>query len=72
MSEPYCEVCSNSEGGSCDRRTADCPVQRQGALDAGIPLSVIEGKSKLTDHFSKAFIDMQCGREPLNEEDYFL
>jgi hypothetical protein len=31
----------------------------QSALDAGIPLSVIQGKTKLTDHFSREYIDMQ-------------
>ena len=31
----------------------------QSALDAGIPLSVIERKTKLTDHFSKEYIKSQ-------------
>ncbi len=34
----------------------------QGALEAGIPLSVIEGKTKLTDHFSQSQIDRNTGR----------
>lgn len=33
------------------------------ALKAGIPRSVIEGKTKLTDHFSQDYIDMQTGRD---------
>lgn len=33
---------------------------RREALAAGIPLSVIEGKTKLTDHFSKEYIDSRC------------
>lgn len=32
---------------------------REGALAAGIPLSVVEGRSKLTDHFSKEYIRSQ-------------
>jgi len=36
---------------------------RQSALDAGIPLSVIEGKSKLTYHFPQSYIDFKTGRE---------
>ena len=31
------------------------------ALDAGIPLSVIQRKTKLSDHFSKEYIDSQKG-----------
>ena len=34
---------------------------RQEARAAGIPLSVIEGKTKLTDHFSPEYIDFKCG-----------
>lgn len=33
-----------------------------GALEAGIPLSVIEGKTKLTDHFSQEYINKQCNK----------
>ena len=32
------------------------------AIEAGIPLSVIEGKTKLSDHFSQDYINEQCGR----------
>lgn len=35
---------------------------KQGALDAGIPLSVIEGKTKLSNHFSKDYIDWKRGK----------
>jgi hypothetical protein len=31
----------------------------QGASEAGIPMSVIEGKTKLSDHFSQEYIDKQ-------------
>lgn len=33
---------------------------RESALDAGIPLSVIEGKTKLQDHFSAECIRAMC------------
>lgn len=33
------------------------------ALRAGIPLSVINGETKLSDHFSQEYIDQQCGRD---------
>jgi len=36
---------------------------KQRALSAGIPLSVIEGKTKLRDHFSKEYINYKCNRE---------
>lgn len=36
--------------------------EKEEALNAGIPLSVIEGKTKLTDHFSQEYIDFQCGK----------
>jgi len=35
---------------------------RQGAIAAGISISVIEGKTKLSDHFSKQFILYQCNK----------
>lgn len=41
---------------------------RDGALDAGIPLSVIEGRTKLKEHFSQEYIDAQCGRKNDNDE----
>lgn len=37
-------------------------IERQAALDAGIPQSVIDGETRLTDHFSREYIDAQCGR----------
>lgn len=37
-------------------------IERQGALDAGIPLSVVDGETTLRDHFSREYIDAQCGR----------
>jgi hypothetical protein len=42
--------------------------ERDEALAAGIPLSVIEGKTKLTDHFSKDYIAWQCGKNPTSGE----
>jgi len=34
-----------------------------GALEAGIPLSVIEGKTKLSDHFSQDYINAKARGE---------
>lgn len=34
----------------------------QGAIDAGIPMSVIEGKTKLSDHFSNEYIEFKSNR----------
>lgn len=39
----------------------------EAALDAGIPLSVIEGKTKLSDHFSKEYIDFQKNPKGFSE-----
>lgn len=36
---------------------------KQGALEAGIPISVIEGKTKLSDHFSETYINNQCNKK---------
>lgn len=41
---------------------------KRGALEAGIPLSVIEGRTKLKDHFSQDYIDSQT--EPLAESEW--
>jgi len=41
--------------------------QIQGALLAGIPMSVIQGKTKLTDHFSENYINYKCNREDKHE-----
>ena len=37
-------------------------ILKQGALDAGIPKSVIDGKTELSDHFSKEYIKYTCGK----------
>lgn len=42
----YCEPCYEA-------------ICVKSALDAGIPLSVIEGRTKLRDHFSQEYIDSQ-------------
>jgi len=40
---------------------------KQAALAAGIPLSVIEGKTKLRDHFSQEYIDFNKETEDETE-----
>ena len=46
----------------------------ESALDAGIPLSVIEGKTKLSDHFTKEQIKAETNEEedecPHDEHDH--
>lgn len=39
----------------------------EGALQAGIPRSVIEGKTELKDHFSTDYINWKCGKKPEEE-----
>lgn len=57
---PYDESIGNDSGDWCE----DCyqKMWKQGARDAGIPELVIEGKTKLRDHFSQEYIDHQCKR----------
>lgn len=67
MSSQNCEICLTAKAEHSDDSGEYClPCLRkitvQSALDAGIPLSVIEGKTKLSDHFSKEYIAKQCGR----------
>ena len=38
---------------------------RREAISHGIPASVVDGKTKLTDHFSQEYINEQCGRTKL-------
>jgi len=68
-----CDACStrfDSDGyGRIDDAGAWCArchtaASRQAALEAGIPASVVDGKTKLTDHFSQGYIDSQTGRRP--------
>lgn len=37
--------------------------QYEQAYYAGIPKSVLDGKTKLRDHFSKEYIDWKCNRD---------
>lgn len=61
MEQCQCEICnkdfSHDEIYHDDSGSYCVPCieayHRQSALDAGIPLSVIDGETKLTDHFSK-------------------
>jgi hypothetical protein len=48
------------DGEDTDPNCPSCQTSlRQSALDAGIPASVVEGKTKLTDHFSPEYIKSQ-------------
>jgi len=46
----------------CEDETLCENCEKQAALQAGIPLSVIEGKTKLSDHFSEDYINWKTGR----------
>lgn len=46
---------------ACPNGAGRCPECNDNARYAGIPLSVILGKTKLTDHFSKEYIRSQTG-----------
>ena len=57
----YCE-----ENGIDDEDIQDDAYQlsfKRSALEAGIPLSVIEGKTTLRDHFSQEYIDFKCNKK---------
>lgn len=54
-----CECPEREEG-----KHENCPVIVSAALNAGIPLAVILGHAKLTDFFSKEYIDHMCNRWP--------
>lgn len=57
----------NADGEPCANAISQCPGCVDSALDADIPLSVILGRTKLTDHFSRDYIAAQAGREAENE-----
>jgi hypothetical protein len=49
------------DGEDTDPNCPSCQAAfRQSALDAGIPASVFDGKTKLTDHFSPEYIKAQA------------
>jgi hypothetical protein len=48
------ELCPECyDGDNCGRGVAECPLQRASAIEAGIPVSVIDGRAKLTDYYSR-------------------
>ncbi len=63
-----CPACEAQDGDPCEGGPEECLSAYESALDAGIPSSVILGKSKLTDHFTKAYIDAQCLSDSDGEE----
>lgn len=58
-----CDACEAQNGEACLEGPRTCRSAHLSALDAGIPLSVIRGETKLTDHFSPAYIAEQAGVE---------
>lgn len=55
-----CRWCDDGE--PCRKPISDCPRMRQSALEAGIPASVIDGKTKLSNHFSREHIEREAGK----------
>jgi hypothetical protein len=57
------QVHKEAEGNErpCPLAVHNCPECTASALDAGIPLSVIQRKTKLTDYFSEHTIALMCG-----------
>ena len=53
VADPNCEECERE--------------WKADANYAGIPWSVIQGKTKLSDHFSQEYIDVMCGKKPDDE-----
>lgn len=53
---PNCEC-------ACESQAEHEQAGIQSALDAGIPLSVIEGRTKLSDHFSAEYIESKIKGE---------
>lgn len=53
-----CKCPEDPELGACET----CEII--GALDVGIPRSVIFGEKKLNEVFSQTTIDLMCGRTP--------
>lgn len=53
---------------SCPLPMNECPECVASARDAGIPMSVILGKTKLSDHFSEAQIARECGDKEKADE----
>jgi len=63
-----CEICEKSidadelhsdDSGEYHTRCID-EYHKESAIAAGIPRSVVEGKTKLSDHFSEDYIRSQC------------
>lgn len=54
LADAYC-------GEPCPVALRDCKKCQQDAIDAGIPRSVVLGKTTLREHFSQTYIDAQCG-----------
>ena len=69
-----CDKCKQNYSFYSDESGDYCTICYQfewvkSALEAGIPRSVIEGRTKLTDHFSQEYIDSQCGKTKENDDE---
>lgn len=57
--EQICRAAENLER-PCPLRVSECPRCSADARAAGIPASVIAGTTKLSDHFTREYIEAQC------------
>ncbi len=62
MSIANCPECEAQNGDACSGSERTCLARRNSALDAGIPASVLDGKTTLRDHFSDQYIAYMLGR----------
>jgi hypothetical protein len=69
-----CKLYGTEDDFTHDTETMSCnecyeKAARASAVAAGIPLSVIDGKTKLSDHFSRETIDLMCNRKPQGDDE---
>ncbi len=64
-----CPECEAGDGDCCSGDERTCKSRRESALDAGIPASVLDGHTKLTDHCSRETIARMAGSETQREQD---
>jgi hypothetical protein len=61
------EAHDGADGEPCPNGVRDCPGCVESARDAGIPLSVILGRTNLRNHFPDRYIDQEIGNEVEHE-----
>ncbi len=69
----YCDICKNEiididfHSDDAGEYHDDCREEwfKSEAISHGIPRDVVEGKKKLSDYFSKEYIDFKCNRSKI-------